>query len=179
MEWTRTEKDIFRLAVFSSSSSLMCLPNEGVLGEVSIVLLLPLPLCVAGCAVAAGVWISPWWTWRRLNVRRDPNATLPSAAASCLRPTQTLILTHLLIIDIAWHTSPLCSLLSRGHSLQFWVCPGIIFLPNVLLVPALTAEPKFTASLTRIMGQWAPSVVTCLQNEPRNSWRMWDEMAPS
>lgn len=35
MEWTRTEKDIFRLAVFSSSSSLMCLPNGGVLGEVS------------------------------------------------------------------------------------------------------------------------------------------------
>lgn len=61
------------------------------------------------------------------------------------------------------HISPL---LSRGHSLQFWVCPGIIFLPNVLLVPALTAEPKFTASLIRIMGQWAPSVVTCFQNEP-------------
>lgn len=94
-------------------------------------------------------------------------------------PTPTLIPTHLLIIDVARHTPPLRSLLSRGHSLQFWVCPGIIFLPNVLLVPALTAEPKFTASLIRIMGQWAPSVVTCLQNEPGNGCRMWDAMAHS
>lgn len=134
----------------------MCLPNEGVCGKLASF------SCWLGCGSRCvnNALISKKAAQRAVGPNSDID---PDSSAHHRHHTR--------------HTSPLCSLLSRGHSLQFRVCPGIIFLPNVLLVPALTAEPKFTASLIRIMGQWAPSVVTCLQNEPRNGCRMWDEMA--
>lgn len=81
-----------RRRVFLESSS-MPLPNEVVLGEVSIV---PRQsLCAAGCAEAAAVSITASYARRR-----------PSAARE---RTRTLIPTHLLIMGIARHTSPLCS----------------------------------------------------------------------
>lgn len=90
---------------------------------------------------------------------RDQNATHPYTPSPRLRQTQTLIPAHLLIIDVPWYTTlPLSSLVCRGtHYNSGSVgreCSGII-LPNVLPVPRLTAEPKSTASLSRIIGQCA------------------------
>lgn len=125
MEWTRTENDIFRLAVLSSSSSstLMCLPNEGVWGKFASFSF----VCL--CASLAVLWRQVCkyhpnerevgWACRGTETPLIHSPPPLVFTSSDIDPDSSAHHRHCLT-----HISPL---LSRGHSLQFWVCPGIIF----------------------------------------------------